>query len=547
MEEKDFNLRILDELKKVAREVFDETTVTICGKNEGFTLTAAELAKGKDSSGNKILLSRNEEKAYTIKVDSFSCTTTSETVFNHVWRFEQLANLKQSDKARFVKREKKETLCSFEMVITKGHTSLAKFVESGTPRPAMNNIYIDVPNKRLVASDGYILREMPIQIDAPCELPECTYFYIRPQDIKHLTGKCMVTKFKDYTEIINSKGDVFSCDCNINFLNYRSVYSNLSHEGYVKVSKKDIPALKAFAKGLTKEYDDSFTIELSKRSDKMTCTCKDKHISVNLENPALVDITARISAKNVYTITLSGWNGGIWALNQVGTGAVFDSADGGVMLSMYKDICRPIERVDYDVPTLSRLDLLNTGELQCAPTPEMSANSRKQPEKLLPAIYTAPESVQITAIFAIVSALKELFDTFIRIELDKAVERLRMLAGMCGVDAASLLQAAEVAAVQEPVFGNEPEPMPDNDAQLEIKNGAESTSIPHAELFLPFPVYQCGVSRAAGTSCVRNIAPPPAIYPSGLNSVVYRWFAHASSHRIRDGPQQTELPNTIYM
>ena len=98
MDEKEFNLAILKELRKIAGKVFAKVTVS----KEG-TYTAAELWNGKNSMGEKIEIfyMGTSSDIYTAKVDTFEFKVSAEDVFLRLWKFEKLCNVRQADKMRF--------------------------------------------------------------------------------------------------------------------------------------------------------------------------------------------------------------------------------------------------------------------------------------------------------------------------------------------------------------------------------------------------------------------------------------------------------------
>lgn len=98
MNEKEFNLAILSELKRIANEVFAKVKVS----KEG-TYTAAELWNGKNSMGEKIEIfyMGTSSDIYTAKVDTFEFQVSVQDVFLRLWKFERLCNVKQADKMRF--------------------------------------------------------------------------------------------------------------------------------------------------------------------------------------------------------------------------------------------------------------------------------------------------------------------------------------------------------------------------------------------------------------------------------------------------------------
>ena len=98
MNEKEMNLAILAELKRIANEVFSKVKVS----KEG-TYTAAELWNGKNSMGEKIEIfyMGTSSDIYTAKVDTFEFKVSAEDVFLRLWKFEKLCNVRQADKMRF--------------------------------------------------------------------------------------------------------------------------------------------------------------------------------------------------------------------------------------------------------------------------------------------------------------------------------------------------------------------------------------------------------------------------------------------------------------
>lgn len=136
MTDKELNRAILCELVKIADGVFEKTNI------KAGTYTAAELQKEKDANGNTINYVIEKEltnKSYEVCVEGFKCSFLACQVFNLVWRFEQLAGVKSSEKKRFVRMSeaKKDVLCYFYVNIEKSHTTLCKLVAADELRPVM--------------------------------------------------------------------------------------------------------------------------------------------------------------------------------------------------------------------------------------------------------------------------------------------------------------------------------------------------------------------------------------------------------------------------
>lgn len=98
MNEKEMNLAILAELKRIANEVFSKVKVS----KEG-TYTAAELWNEKDAFGESIVIDYKgtESEIYTAEIGTFKMQITPQKLWYVLWKFEKLCNVKQADKMRF--------------------------------------------------------------------------------------------------------------------------------------------------------------------------------------------------------------------------------------------------------------------------------------------------------------------------------------------------------------------------------------------------------------------------------------------------------------
>ena len=98
MNEKEFNLAILAELKRIANEVFAKVKVS----KEG-TYTAAELWNEKNAFGESITIDYKgtESDIYTAEIGTFKMKVTPQKLWYVLWKFEKLCNVKQADKMRF--------------------------------------------------------------------------------------------------------------------------------------------------------------------------------------------------------------------------------------------------------------------------------------------------------------------------------------------------------------------------------------------------------------------------------------------------------------
>ena len=98
MNEKEMNLAILAELKRIANEVFSKVKVS----KEG-TYTAAELWNEKDAFGESIVIDYKgtESEIYTAEIGTFKMQVTPQKLWYVLWKFEKLCNVRQADKIRF--------------------------------------------------------------------------------------------------------------------------------------------------------------------------------------------------------------------------------------------------------------------------------------------------------------------------------------------------------------------------------------------------------------------------------------------------------------
>lgn len=98
MNEKEFNLAILKELRKIAGKVFAKVKVS----KEG-TYTAAELWNEKDAFGESIVIDYKgtESEIYTAEIGTFKMQVTPQKLWYVLWKFEKLCNVRQADKIRF--------------------------------------------------------------------------------------------------------------------------------------------------------------------------------------------------------------------------------------------------------------------------------------------------------------------------------------------------------------------------------------------------------------------------------------------------------------
>lgn len=134
MNEKEMNLAILAELKRIANEVFAKVKVS----KEG-TYTAAELWDGKNSMGEniEILYMGTSSDIYTAQVGTFSFQVSAEDVFLRLWKFEQLCRVRQENKARFTYGEAEHEIVNEKAMYYTGQMERGYYDENNGCSPVI--------------------------------------------------------------------------------------------------------------------------------------------------------------------------------------------------------------------------------------------------------------------------------------------------------------------------------------------------------------------------------------------------------------------------
>lgn len=145
MNEKEFNLAILDELKRIANEVFSKVKVS----KEG-TYTAAELWNGKNSIGEKIEIFYfgTSSDIYTAQVGTFSFQVSAQDVFLRLWKFEQLCKVRQADKARFTYGEAEHEIVNEKTMYYTGSMERGNYDDETHRFPVIGNGNYKVVTKK---------------------------------------------------------------------------------------------------------------------------------------------------------------------------------------------------------------------------------------------------------------------------------------------------------------------------------------------------------------------------------------------------------------
>lgn len=310
MSDKEINIAILQELKRIANEIFtNEIDI------EPGTYTAAELAKEKSAKGDVIIINyikTNNESLLTrsVCVGSFKCEFERNNIFYLVWKFEQLTNVKQKDKTRFVRIETGKADLSFSMEITKEMQSLCKCVGNDPQRPVMSYMFIDYKKGYLVASNGRHLQACKANISNIVGETEASVL-INPKDFKQLSGVCSVTVSSGKITISDEAGRAYNVESSgLKYPRWALVVPKVSKNNYIKI--KEAKEVLSFLK----KKEGTFYM-YAEKGHKVTVDYKDSEsgasseIEVFTENEIPFAFSVMLDSKSFQTVAQK-WNGGIF-------------------------------------------------------------------------------------------------------------------------------------------------------------------------------------------------------------------------------------------
>jgi hypothetical protein len=310
MSDKEINIAILQELKRIANEIFtNEIDI------EPGTYTAAELAKEKSAKGDVIIINyikTNNESLLTrsVCVGSFKCEFERNNIFYLVWKFEQLTNVKQKDKTRFVRIETGKADLSFSMEITKEMQALCKCVGNDPQRPVMSYMFIDYKKGYLVASNGRHLQACKANISNIVGETEASVL-INPKDFKQLSGVCSVTVSGGKITISDEAGRAYNVESSgLKYPRWALVVPKVSKNNYIKI--KEAKEVLSFLK----KKEGTFYM-YAEKGHKVTVDYKDSEsgasseIEVFTENEIPFAFSVMLDSKSFQTVAQK-WNGGIF-------------------------------------------------------------------------------------------------------------------------------------------------------------------------------------------------------------------------------------------
>lgn len=310
MMNKDINIAILEELKRIANEVFtNEIDI------EPGTYTAAELEKEKSAKGDVIIIKyikTNNESLLTrsVCVGSFKCEFERNNIFYLVWKFEQLTSVKQKDKARFVRVETGKADLSFSVEITKEMQLLCKCVGNDPKNPVMSYMFIDYKKNYLVASNGRHLQACKANISNIVGKTEASVL-INPKDFKQLSGVCSVTVSGGKITISDEAGRAYNVESSgLKYPRWALVVPKVSKNNYIKI--KEAEEVLSFLK----KKKGTFYI-YAEKGHKVTVDYKNSEsgtsseIEVFTENEIPFAFSVMLDSKSFQTVAQK-WNGGIF-------------------------------------------------------------------------------------------------------------------------------------------------------------------------------------------------------------------------------------------
>lgn len=431
MSDKEINIAILQELKRIANEIFTNEI----GIEPG-TYTAAELAKEKSAKGDVLeikYIPTNNESILTrsVCVGSFKCEFERNNIFYLVWKFEQLTSVKQKDKARFVRVETGKADLSFSVEITKEMQLLCKCVGNDPKNPVMSYMFIDYKKGYLVASNGRHLQACKANISNIVGETEASVL-INPKDFKQLSGVCSVTVSGGKTTISDEAGRAYSVECSgLKYPNWVAVVPKVSKNNYIKINEvKEVLSFLKKKEGTFYMY--------AERGHIVTIDFIDSdfgissQIEVSTENEIPFSFSVMFDVKSFLSISQT-WNGGLF-LNANYKAVVFTDKNESLCFTMPagtgKDGFHP---VDFDFDRSNMVSLLDFSEKAVAEpikeeeTPKENHIAPVQSEPINLPIAVSEYKYNILGLYCLLSLVCEVCRTIIYNEVNEVLKRLKML------------------------------------------------------------------------------------------------------------------------
>lgn len=318
MTEREINKAIYAKLVDIANDVVKNyATIPSPG-----TYTLNEMVDNHPKGWrNKTIWDLNEKgrcKDYTIEVGNFKCQFHAGNIFNLVSNFHKIA---RGPLPTFTVIPKGECVCEFFMDIPKEAKFLQNFyAKKDYLNPVLSIVYIDIENRCLVATDGFALKTVDVNIGGLCKNEESFMPYMKPEYLKLLAGKrcCVrILKTKEYynelphfhSEIEDVENNVYISDIDRsvqNYVDYKSVYGNIAENFIFSVRPESV---KGFTKAI-KPLGKIVYVSGCKGGRTLTIgDMKGNSFSIDLMDCCMADFKLYYFKKKLVNCVSSGWYG----------------------------------------------------------------------------------------------------------------------------------------------------------------------------------------------------------------------------------------------
>lgn len=313
MNEKEFNREVLRQLYEAGREVFATVENLAAG-----TYTARELGDRKQGKEPFSYDTPDALQEITITQGEFCCRVQRQHIFHVIDGWEKLCRV-GAKKITFTRKdaEQEDVVLRFKISgLSRDIKQLAKFVSSDPNRPEMANIFLDVENRALVATNGNMMQSFTISVSEVDGERGRLPLFIRPDVLKHLSYSCNVA--------VHKRGDEY--DTELTCDDGRTFRSGFTSECYPdwksvvptkpggEVVFTDCKAVSAFLK---QKKDGSDWVQMSIERGRSKAVLKINDVDYGrelvavcpLESPATFSMTVVFSRKQLLAVVQSGWDG----------------------------------------------------------------------------------------------------------------------------------------------------------------------------------------------------------------------------------------------
>lgn len=429
MTDKEINIAILQELKRIANEIFTNEI-----EIEPGTYTAAELAKEKSAKGDVIInyIKTNNESLLTrsVCVGSFKCEFERNNIFNLVWKFEQLASVKQKDKARFVRIEAGKVDLSFSVEITKEMQSLCKCVGNDPQRAVLSCVFIDYKKGYLVATNGRHLQACKANISNIVGETEASVL-INPKDFRQLSGVCSVTVSGGKITISDEAGRAYNVESSgLKYPRWALVVPKVSKNNYIKI--KEAKEVLSFLK----KKEGTFYM-YAEKGHKVTVDYKDSEsgasseIEVFTENEIPFAFSVMLDSKSFQTVAQK-WNGGIF-IDANYKPIVLTDKNENICFLMPSGVGKEgFVKIEYDFHRSNMVSYLDYQKEESQTTIKEVCTEKISPAPVQIELINLPVvaseyKCNVLGLYCLLSLVCELCKAIIYNEAKEALKRLKML------------------------------------------------------------------------------------------------------------------------